>query len=223
VVDINDFHRSMGHVHEDSLRNMAEYYGLKLRGKFNTCFECSLAKMRQRNVGKTTKKTSKIPCEQLMVDISSVQSPSFGGSKFWIMVLDDCTDMCWSMFVSAKSHLPEQVVLLSKKLQSDKQYPIKHIVKAIQCDNAGENKALEKRRIQEQLGIDFEYTVPETPQFKFATLYGHVRTILNMARLPKDLREGVWAFCRLSGKCDHDDNKTDSSPPLILCYHQSEG
>jgi hypothetical protein len=42
-------------------------------------------------------------------------------------------------------------------------------------------------------------SIPGTPQFngwadqKFAMLYGHVRTMLNAARLPKDLREGVWA------------------------------
>jgi hypothetical protein len=119
VVDINNFHQSMGHVHEDSLRMMADYYGLKSRGQFNTCFECSLAKIRQQNVGKTTEKTSKIPRERLMVDISSVQSSIFGGSKFWIMVLNDCPDMCWSMFVLAKSHLLEHVALLIKKLQSD--------------------------------------------------------------------------------------------------------
>jgi hypothetical protein len=53
VVDINDFHCSMEHVHEDSLRKMADYYGLKLCGQFNMCFECSLAKIRQWNVGKT--------------------------------------------------------------------------------------------------------------------------------------------------------------------------
>jgi hypothetical protein len=70
-------------------------------------------------------------------------------------------------------------------------------VKAIRCDDAGENKALEKRCIQEQLGIDFEYTGPGTPQFNgqvkryFATLYGCIRTMWNAARLPKALREGV--------------------------------
>jgi hypothetical protein len=47
VVDINDFNQLMGHVHEDSLRKMAVYYGFKLQGQFNACFECSLAKIRQ--------------------------------------------------------------------------------------------------------------------------------------------------------------------------------
>jgi hypothetical protein len=81
---------------------MADYYGLKLCRQFNTSFECSLAKIRQQNVGKNTVKTSKIPGERLMVDISLVRSPSFGGEKFWIMVLDDCTDMCWSIFCSSQ-------------------------------------------------------------------------------------------------------------------------
>jgi hypothetical protein len=69
----------------------------------------------------------------------------------------------------------------------------------IPCDDAGKNKALEKLCIQEQLGINFEYTRPGKPQFnvgverKFATLYGCVRTMLNAARLPKDFRECVWA------------------------------
>jgi hypothetical protein len=81
----------------------------------------------------------------------------------------------------------------------DQQYLITHIVKIIRCDDAGENKALENQCIQAQLGIDFEYTGPGTPQFngrverKFATLYGRVGTMLNAASLPKDLREGVWA------------------------------
>jgi hypothetical protein len=93
-----------------------------------------------------------------MVDISLVRSPSFGGSKFWIMVLNDCNDMCWSMFASAKSHLLEQVVLQIKKLRLEQRNPIKHIVKT-SCDVAGENKALEKQCIQEQLGIN--YSIPD--------------------------------------------------------------
>jgi hypothetical protein len=84
----------MGHVHEDSLRKMAEYNDLRFRGQFNTSFECLLAKISQHNVGKTIEKTRKVPGERLMVDIHSVKTPCFGGSNFWIMVLDDCTDMC---------------------------------------------------------------------------------------------------------------------------------
>jgi hypothetical protein len=102
VMDINTFHRSMAHIHQDALSKTADYYGNKLRGKFNTCFECSLAKIRQQNVGKDSENRSSVPGERLLVDISSVNVKSCGGNRFWVLVMDDCTSMCWSIFVSAK-------------------------------------------------------------------------------------------------------------------------
>jgi hypothetical protein len=58
---------------------------------------------------------------------------------------------------------------------------------------------LENKILKDGLGVQFEYTGPGSPQFngrverKFATLFSRVRTMLNGARLPKELREGVWA------------------------------
>ena len=37
-------------------------------------------------------------------------------------------------------------------------------VKIIRCDNAGENKVLEREPDKKELGISFEYTAPGTPQ-----------------------------------------------------------
>jgi hypothetical protein len=110
------------------------------------------------------------------VDISSVRGSSFGGAKFWVLVVDDFIDKCWSFFVKHKSQMLEKVVLLIKKLRSDQRYSINHVVKIIRCNDAGENKVLETLCIKEQLGIHFEYTGPGTPQYngrverKFATL-----------------------------------------------------
>jgi hypothetical protein len=114
------------------------------------------------------------------------------------LVTDNCTRMCWSFFVAAKSKMLDQVMLLIKKLQSNQHFKIKHIVKTIRCDDAGENKMLEQKCIQHQHGIHFEYTGPDTPQYNgraehiFSTLYGRVRTMLNAARLVKFIHEGVW-------------------------------
>jgi hypothetical protein len=33
VLDINAFHKTMGHIHRDALSKTAAYYGVKLRGK----------------------------------------------------------------------------------------------------------------------------------------------------------------------------------------------
>jgi Reverse transcriptase (RNA-dependent DNA polymerase) len=93
-----------------------------------------------------------------------------------------------------KSDLAEKVLGLIKQMKSN----YKKTVKFIRLDDAGENKSLQQLCEQEDMGIQFEYTGPSTPQYngraerKFAILYGRVRTILNGARLPKTIRDGVW-------------------------------
>ena len=55
--------------------------------------------------------------------------------------------------------------------------------------------------MQEGLGIQFEFTGPGTPQRngrierKFATLYGRVRSALNSANIPMQMRYLLWAEC----------------------------
>jgi hypothetical protein len=144
-MEINKFHRSMGHVNEDDLRKMGKYCGIKLYGTLEPCYSCSLAKIQQKNVRKVTMDQSTIPGERLIVDISSFNVPSFGGAKFWVLVMEDCTEMCWSFFVAAKSKMPDQVILLIKRLRSEQRFKIKHIVKTVQRYDAGKNKLLERK------------------------------------------------------------------------------
>jgi hypothetical protein len=102
-----------------------------------------MAKIRQQNVCKESKVKSSVSGERSHVDISSVRVPSVCGNKFWALIVDDFTDMCWSIFMKAKLMLAGLVVLLITKLRSKQRYPIKHVVKVIRCNDAGENKALE--------------------------------------------------------------------------------
>ena len=48
-------------------------------------------------------KRSKIPGERLCFDVSSVKARSFGGAKFWLLVMDDATGYSWSYFLKQKS------------------------------------------------------------------------------------------------------------------------
>jgi hypothetical protein len=72
---------------------MGKYYGIKLFGTLEPCYSCSLARIRLKNVRKVTVDRSTTPGERLMVDISSVNDPSFGVAKFWVLVMNDCTGM----------------------------------------------------------------------------------------------------------------------------------
>ena len=57
-------------------------------------------------------------------------------------------------------------------------------VKYIKCDNAGENQTLEKKMLDEGLGVTFEYTAQNTPQRNgkvkrtFETLYCRMRAMM---------------------------------------------
>jgi hypothetical protein len=174
---------------------MGKYYGIKLYGKLEPCFSCSLAKIKQKNVRKVAVNPSTVPGERLLVDISLVSARSIGGAWFWVLVMDDYTGMCWSFFVPVKAKMPDQVIFLIKKLQSEQRFKIKHIVKTIRCDDEGENKMLERKCTEAQLGIHFKCTGPGTPQFNGRVERKFIQNMLNVARLPKFLHEGVWAEC----------------------------
>ena len=72
-------------------------------------------------------------------------------------------------------------------------------VQCLCCNNAGENQAFERTCKKERLGIDFEYTTPDTPQQngyvkqKFATLFNRVHAMLNGGKFTTYLWSGLWA------------------------------
>ena len=118
-----------------------------------------------------------------------------GGKKHWLLVLDDCTDLAWGYFLKSKSDLNDEILALIKELKPKFGITVKYI----RCDNAGENKALEKACKQEGLGITFEYTTPSTPQQngrverKFDTLYVHMHAMMRGSGLRGLIRCRLWA------------------------------
>jgi transposase InsO family protein len=158
----------------------AKLYGWEVYGTLAPCESWAIAKAHQKNLNKTVESKSKTPAKRLCLDISSVKGLSYGNKKFWLLILDDCTEQCWSQFLKWKNQTGKKTITLIKDLKA------KHdkIVKYIRCDNPGENLKLEAGCLKEGLGVQFEYTAPGTPQqngkveCKFATLYARVRAML---------------------------------------------
>jgi len=195
-VYINEFHKILGHCGSDRLEKTAKIHNFKLCGEFQTCEECAIAKGRQKNINKEWKGGSQVPGERLYLDISSVRDASYGGSKFWALIVDDYTDFCWSIFLKNKSDLKDKMFSLLTDL---------HIagidVKYIRCDDSGENKSFHNACRDKGFKIKFEFSGPRTPQRngkverKFQTFYGRIRAMLNNAGLKNGVRSGVWAEC----------------------------
>jgi hypothetical protein len=108
-VDINKFHKILGHCSSDRLEKTSKIHYFKLCGEFQTCEECDIAKARQKNINKDWKGGSQVPGERLYLDISSVRDASYGGSKFWALIVDNYIDFCWSIFLKNKSDLKEKM------------------------------------------------------------------------------------------------------------------
>ena len=82
-MDIHAAHHMFGHSSQATTIAMAKYYQWELTGKWNGCLDCTLAKIRQRNLNKTSEPT-KTKGERFYMDISSVKHRSIGGTKFGV-------------------------------------------------------------------------------------------------------------------------------------------
>jgi hypothetical protein len=87
--DVNDLHNLFGHAHFDAIKHSAKYYNVKLSGTVKTCVVSALAKIHQKNINKATLSKSFHPGARICIDISSSMWPSYGGAKYWILIVND--------------------------------------------------------------------------------------------------------------------------------------
>jgi len=198
--DINELHRKLGHVSEEAVRGTARFYDWTLKNKFKNCGDCTVGKSWQKNLNKDAHDRSETPGERIFIDTSSIKEKSFRNSKFWLLAIDDATNFCWSFFLKTKDETSKMMISLIKELRAKED----KLVKFIRCDNAGDNLSFQCDAKEEGLGLQFEFTARKTPQQngrverKFATLFGHVRSMLNNMKLVnkhQNMRNGLWAEC----------------------------
>jgi hypothetical protein len=137
------------------LERTAGIHGFKLFGELKSCEQCAISKARQKNINKEWKGSSQIPVERLYIDISSIKNASYGGSKFWAIVVDNYTDYCWSISLKSKGELKDKMRIL---LTDFKIAGIE--VKYIRCDDSGKNKAFYNHYCLNGELIKFEFSGP---------------------------------------------------------------
>lgn len=197
-IDINQYHRMLGHVGEQKLRSTAKAMDVELQGKFEPCESCNRGKAKKKAIPKEASNRSIIPMERVYVDISSFTTSSSGGKKHWVLIVDDCTDMKWSYFIKRKEDLPETFMTFLKERDGEGKK-----VKIVRLDNAGENKALRDMVAESDKfrTIRFEFTAPRTPQQNgvveraFPTIMGRARAMMIAAGFSKKMKQQMWAEC----------------------------
>jgi hypothetical protein len=131
---------------------MIKMYGFKSSGSFDTCEQCAIAKAQQKNVNNNWLGSSNLPGERLYVDISSIKEKSFGGAKFWALIVDDYTEYCWSFVMKNKSDIKARIKTLLTDLKI-----ANRIVKFIRCGNSGENMTMKKDPEIKSFGITLNF------------------------------------------------------------------
>jgi len=196
-LNVTILHIRLGHVSNDITTKTAKLYGWKVTRMPKDCKLCELVNAQQKNLSKEKVKRCANKGEWLFLDISSTKYISYRKSKFWLLVMDDATDHCWSFFLKAKSETAEVMINFIKKLKDIEDVSVKNI----QCDNVGKNKAFQNHAEQEHLVLKCEYTACKTPQHNGqvkhnATFFGHAHAMMNDAGFVGKnihLRHGLWA------------------------------
>jgi hypothetical protein len=86
------------------------------------------------------------------LDISSIKERSFSGAKFWVLIVDDYTDYCWSFVLKNKLDL----IVKIKTLMTDLKIANWN-VRCIRCEYAGENMTMKNDSEIKSFGIKFEF------------------------------------------------------------------
>jgi hypothetical protein len=157
----NLYHHMIGHINEVYLRKTAKYYGILLTGTLTPCVQCTLAKNHNTPLPKHTVPHSTVPGERIFDNISHLSYPSIpvGGNKYWLLLLDDATNMVWSYFIKQKSDAPTLILQFLRSMATEDFH-----VKYIRLDNSGENQYLCTLTTENNLQLTYEYTAPKKPQ-----------------------------------------------------------
>ena len=139
-MNVNQYHKVLGHPSEDTTRLTAKFYNLKLTRDWKVCTECALAKRMQRRLAREAEHTAEEPGGRMFLDLSSLNFTTIGGNRHIGLLVDEYSRLKFDMYVSTKDQLQEQLLSLLKIIFIN--YKIK--VRVIQMDNAGENIYIEQ-------------------------------------------------------------------------------
>ena len=159
AADINEFHCSHGHMHEDLLRKTAKQIGVKLQGQLVPCQGCSEAKGIRKPVGPFTYIRAAEPAERCFVDLSGPKYvKSTGGKEYMMTVRDDFSQFTRLFFLRTKD---ETATYFSKYLAEI----APHKVEVVRSDGGGEFSKGAFGALCTAEKIRQEFTTADSPQY----------------------------------------------------------
>ena len=217
-------HAQLGHCGKGNTLATAIKFGLKVEDRDEVCESCVVSKQKQKNLGKIAENKAKRKGVRICTDGSSIKNASAGKSKFWYLFVDEWTGYKSSIFVARKGEIAKKGADLLERWKTQA-----IDIKNVRCDDADENKSLEKELIKRKIKVNYEFTGAGTPQHNgmveraFATLMGRVRAMLTYAGIADGdkLRGKLWAEC--ASTATHLDNIIVSKSSEKCSYERFHG
>ena len=161
-------HALLGHPNMEYTRETAKHLGWELTGSNNQpCQSCAESKAKQKNIPKVTEGAkATAPNERLLQDVATVKARSGVEARVskpqWQNIVDELTGVIFPAFFKSKDEIVEATCKKMEKLEKAAGKPILYL----RQDNAGENKALERRMASSnwKRTTKVEYTARLTPQ-----------------------------------------------------------
>eukprot|EP00957_Ditylum_brightwellii_P141865 10808247-Ditylum_brightwellii.AAC.1 len=130
------------------------------------CESCAVGKARQKKAKKhSDHEKADRPGKQIFTDISTIKGtkngPKVNTKRRWLILVDEHSTLCMSSFHTTKNGMVEPTLEKFSRWEKSQQK-----VEYVRCDNAGENKTLEKRSRSKdwKMNLQFEYTARAMPQ-----------------------------------------------------------
>ena len=116
---LNDGHAKLMHTTDEIVKMTAKRLNWELlQDDDKNCVDCVKGKSKQKKIAKTTESKATKTGERLYIDISSVNIESYGGSRYWTIVVDDYSNYKWYVFMTKKSDLKFKILPIIKELKS---------------------------------------------------------------------------------------------------------
>jgi transposase InsO family protein len=160
------WHRRLAHVGMKNLHKLLK--GEQILGLTNVHFEkdrvcsaCQAGKQVGAYHPHKNAKTTYRPLELLHMDLSVlIAYISIGGSKYYLVIVDDNSCFTWVFFLQEKSQTQETLKGFLRRAQNEFELRIKKI----RSDNGTEFKNSQIEGFLEEEGIKHEFSSPYTPQ-----------------------------------------------------------
>jgi hypothetical protein len=181
------WHRRLAHVGMKNLHKLLK--GEHILGLTNVHFEkdgvcsaCQVGKQVGAHHPHKNILTTERPLELLHMDLfSPIAYISIGGSKYYLVIVDDYSHFTWVFFLQEKSQTQETLKGFLRWTQNEFRLRIKNI----RSDNGTEFKNSQIEGFLEDEGIKHEFSSPYTPQ-QNGVVERKNRTLIDMARTMLD-------------------------------------